>query len=259
MDVRSLVRWVALQILYEIELSSDKNPKDILKFHDVAEIPQYDARLLGYLALRNRELDKLPKGASRLLTLQMSKPLDSRTSLEQILIDHLTENVPDDAITPAHFAELEGQVIMPDTEEFDLALHDLSERLPLKAQHQLAALVNGVYQYKSKLSAFISRHAADYPTDQMASIDLNILRIALFELGFGQEPPKVVINEAVKLAKLFGSDRSAAFVNGVLGTVVARYDDIKAAILDIETDIPTLAPDFNLTNDNSLDNSISLS
>ena len=58
--------------------------------------------------------------------------------------------------------------------------------------------------------------------DQLAIIDRNVLRLALFELGSGQlhTPPKVVINEAVELAKRFGSDNSPRFVNGVLGSAL---------------------------------------
>ena len=61
---------------------------------------------------------------------------------------------------------------------------------------------------------------------QMAGVDVNILRIALFEIVVDRQTPvKVAINEAVELAKLFGSDASGRFVNGVLGTVVAKVSD----------------------------------
>ncbi|MBC7257379.1 MAG: transcription antitermination protein NusB, partial [Chloroflexi bacterium] len=64
--------------------------------------------------------------------------------------------------------------------------------------------------------------APEWPVDQIAPIDRNILRIAAFEILVDHEtPPKVAINEAVELAKMFGSDSSSRFVNGVLGTLLA--------------------------------------
>ena len=68
----------------------------------------------------------------------------------------------------------------------------------------------------------IARHAPEFPIDQLALIDRNILRLGLFELGSksADVPPKVVINEAVELAKLFGGDGTPRFVNGVLGAAL---------------------------------------
>ena len=81
-------------------------------------------------------------------------------------------------------------------------------------------LVNGVLQYKEDLDALIHRYAPEWPIDQMAPIDRNVLRMALFEFRIdGQTPVKVAINEAVELAKLFGSDSAPRFVNGVLGSL----------------------------------------
>ncbi len=82
-------------------------------------------------------------------------------------------------------------------------------------------LVHGVLKSAAKLDATIQPIAPDWPLDQIARIDRTILRMALYELlDMGdQVPPKVAINEAVELAKAFGSDNSSKFVNGVLGTV----------------------------------------
>jgi N utilization substance protein B len=81
-------------------------------------------------------------------------------------------------------------------------------------------LVEGVQKQTSELDAIIQPIAPDWPIDQIARVDRTILRIAIFELNNLQKvvPPKVVINEAVELAKAFGSDNSSKFVNGVLGT-----------------------------------------
>ena len=81
-------------------------------------------------------------------------------------------------------------------------------------------LIKGVLDNQAELDAKIQPIAPDWPIDQIARIDRNILRMGLYELLFKGDivPPKVVINEAVELAKAFGSDNSSKFINGVLGT-----------------------------------------
>ncbi|OGL31457.1 transcription antitermination factor NusB [Candidatus Saccharibacteria bacterium RIFCSPHIGHO2_12_FULL_42_8] len=81
-------------------------------------------------------------------------------------------------------------------------------------------LVQGVFKSRSKLDEKIQPIAPEWPLSQIARIDLTILRMALYELTEMGDvaPPKVVINEAVELAKAFGSDNSSRFINGVLGT-----------------------------------------
>jgi N utilization substance protein B len=84
-------------------------------------------------------------------------------------------------------------------------------------------LVFGVLQYKEHLDSLIQRYAPEWPIEQMAPIDRNVLRMALFEFSVdGQTPVKVAINEAVELAKLFGSDSAPRFVNGVLGSLAGE-------------------------------------
>ncbi|MBP9667970.1 transcription antitermination factor NusB [Candidatus Saccharibacteria bacterium] len=81
-------------------------------------------------------------------------------------------------------------------------------------------LVRGVLKYQEKLDEALQPLAPGWPLDQVARIDRNVLRIGLYELLHCQKavPPKVAINEAVELAKAFGSDNSSKFINGVLGT-----------------------------------------
>ncbi len=81
-------------------------------------------------------------------------------------------------------------------------------------------LVEGVLAEKDELDAKLQPIAPDWPIEQIARVDRNILRIGMFELlrQGATVPPKVVINEAVELAKAFGSDNSSKFINGVLGT-----------------------------------------
>ena len=83
-------------------------------------------------------------------------------------------------------------------------------------------LVNGVLEHREKLDAIIEKAAPEWPIDQIAIVDRNVLRLGLYELLFGNYdavPPKVAINEAIELAKNFGGESSGKFVNGVLGTV----------------------------------------
>lgn len=81
-------------------------------------------------------------------------------------------------------------------------------------------LVHGVIDDQKTLDETIQPIAPDWPIDQIARVDRNILRIGIYELLNRSDvvPPKVVINEAVELAKAFGSENSSKFVNGVLGT-----------------------------------------
>ena len=80
-------------------------------------------------------------------------------------------------------------------------------------------LVNGVLENQTELDKTIQPLAPDWPLEQTARVDRNILRIGVYELTHSADsiPPKVVINEAIELAKSFGSDNSSKFVNGVLG------------------------------------------
>lgn len=95
--------------------------------------------------------------------------------------------------------------------------------LPADGEAFLRLLVSNVLTHRQRLDALIQRYAPAWPVSQIAVIDRNILRIALFELmGTVGTPPKVAINEAVDLAKMFGSDNSSRFVNGVLGSAIAE-------------------------------------
>ena len=88
-----------------------------------------------------------------------------------------------------------------------------------------AALVRGVTDSQPDLDNVIQRYAPAWPVVQLSLVDRNILRIALFELLHSPKVPrKTAINEAVELAKVFGSDSSARFINGVLGSAMSELD-----------------------------------
>jgi len=84
-------------------------------------------------------------------------------------------------------------------------------------------LVKGVLQHKPELDTLIKKFAPAFPPEQMSLIDRNILRLAIFEILFNDKTPfKVAINEAVELAKEFGSDSSPRLINGVLGSITTE-------------------------------------
>ena len=81
-------------------------------------------------------------------------------------------------------------------------------------------LVGGVIQNREEIDCNIQNFAPAWPVEQIPVVDRNILRLAIFEILLDNKVPvKVAINEAVELAKMFGSDNSSKFVNGVLGSV----------------------------------------
>jgi N utilization substance protein B len=107
----------------------------------------------------------------------------------------------------------------------DLVLQQRLEETPLPdvGIDFARLLVFCVLEHKTLLDGFIHQNAPQWPVDQMATIDRNVLRLALFELFIDRSTPvKVAINEAVELAKTFGSDSSHRFVNGVLGSFVSQ-------------------------------------
>lgn len=95
----------------------------------------------------------------------------------------------------------------------------------------ISQIVSGVIKYKKDLDEFIADFAPEWPLDQVAVIDRNLLRIALWEIAVYQRTPtKVVVNEAVELAKLYGSEGSSRFINGVLGGFIENLEEIKFSL-----------------------------
>jgi N utilization substance protein B len=124
--------------------------------------------------------------------------------------------------------------------EIDLAGHSpaevLKERLeeePLSEELGEFArqIVFGVLPIREQLDIILTKYAPEWPLDQVAIIDRNILRMATWEFAVQKETPvKVAINEAVELAKQYGSDSASRFVNGVLGSLVDRQNEILQVI-----------------------------
>ena len=92
-------------------------------------------------------------------------------------------------------------------------------------------IVLGVWPIVELLDKFIAIHAPEWPLDQVAIIDRNILRISMWEFAVnGKTPVKVAINEAVELAKTFGSESTPRFVNGVLGSLANHINEIRQSL-----------------------------
>lgn len=116
--------------------------------------------------------------------------------------------------------------------EYDIANHTPTEVLQRHAEERnlhpkvveyASELVLGVSKDLADIDAHIQSAAREWPLQQMARIDKTILRLAIYEILFNNTvPAKAAINEAVELAKIFGSETSSRFVNGVLGTIFNR-------------------------------------
>lgn len=125
--------------------------------------------------------------------------------------------------------------------EYDLAGHAVGEALEArfidegldpKLEEFSRSIITGVIPLIPRLDLVITEHAPEWPLDQVAVIDRNILRIALWEFAVEKcTPVKVAINEAIELAKIYGSDSSSRFVNGVLGSLVDHMQEIQNRLI----------------------------
>ena len=107
----------------------------------------------------------------------------------------------------------------------------LDEDIDRSAMEFADRLHRGVSDHRPGLDGLIGRFAPAWPVTQLPIVDRNILRIAIFELLHNPAtPPKAAIDEAVELAKVFGSDSSARFVNGVLGSVMSSLESGDLAV-----------------------------
>jgi transcription antitermination protein NusB len=121
--------------------------------------------------------------------------------------------------------------------EYDLTNHPVGDTLESRILDEsledslgqfASQIISGVIPIIPQLDKVISEHAPEWPMDQVAVIDRNILRIALWEFGVEKcTPLKVAINEAIELAKVYGSDSSPRFINGVLGSLVNHVSEIQ--------------------------------
>jgi N utilization substance protein B len=95
------------------------------------------------------------------------------------------------------------------------------------AKQYAQILVKGTQQCLEQIDAIISLASTEWKLDRMAAVDRNIARVAIYEMKFGEEqlPPNVAINEAVEVAKTFGTEDSSRFINGILGSLVKKKSE----------------------------------
>jgi N utilization substance protein B len=124
--------------------------------------------------------------------------------------------------------------------EIDMANHPPAEVMQQRLEETplgdglaefVRQIIFGVLPLVKELDCMIAKYAPEWPLEQIAAIDRNILRIAFWEFAIQRETPvKVAINEAVELAKMFGSDSTPRFVNGVLGSLAEHQNEIYQVI-----------------------------
>ena len=178
-------REVALQVLYAIDLG-ETGPRDAA-----------NAR-----AVKAAEEAARPPSAPRAMR---PEPRKRERPLE---VD--AEAVGDGAVVALDPVEASGEAFDRIAEHFDV---------PKSARDFARTLVAGVAARAKDLDALVGEHARNWRVERMAAVDRNVLRIGAFELRETETPVPVVIDEAVDLARRFGSDTSPSFVNGVLDAI----------------------------------------
>ncbi len=128
--------------------------------------------------------------------------------------------------------------------ELDGARHDAARALgnrladdtmPDTSEAYASELVHGVLASRAEIDETIAAHAPAWPVEQLAPVDRNILRVAVYEMTVANNtPPKVAINEAVEMGKTFGGDNSPRFINGVLGSVIEHTGPHKGPVVEME-------------------------
>jgi len=99
---------------------------------------------------------------------------------------------------------------------------EVGEAPAAEAREFCEQLVRGTWEHRDEIDTLIKHHSQAWRIERMATVDRNVLRLCIYELRFGGEVPKAVaLDEAIELAKRYGSDASAAFVNGILDRVAA--------------------------------------
>lgn len=112
-----------------------------------------------------------------------------------------------------------AEAIVPDAVDRALDVIAANFELPAAARDYARKLAQGVAQHRAEIDRLVAAHATNWRIERMAAVDRNVLRLAVFELGWERLPVSVAIDEAVELARRFGSDPSPAFVNGVLDAI----------------------------------------
>lgn len=109
----------------------------------------------------------------------------------------------------------------PSPERVDAAFEAIGDHFELRegARAYAKELVTGVARHRAEIDALLAAHATHWRVERMPAVDRNLLRLAIYEMAWGGTPASVAIDEAIELARRFGSDRSSAFANGVLDAI----------------------------------------
>lgn len=120
---------------------------------------------------------------------------------------------------------LYGVEVNPGDLEEQLASFWKMNKTDREIEEFAASLIRGVVQHREEIDRTISEHALNWDIERIVPVDRNILRLAVYELAFRPDiPPVVTINEAVDIAKKYGTAESGKFVNGILDNVRAKLD-----------------------------------
>lgn len=138
----------------------------------------------------------------------MKAKREARILALQVLYETDTAQHQAGEVLQRHLRECAGD---PDNPANDPATRDYAIRL-----------ISGIIKNLGELDDFLATCAPDFPVSNLSPIDRNILRVAVYEMRANLAPVRVVVNEAVEIAKRYGSDTSPRFVNGALGAAVAK-------------------------------------
>lgn len=184
-----------------------------------------------------------PRHLARLLALQIFFEADiANRHAGTLVADYANMTLPADDVRAVGYMAMQAvynddvlwsESPFPILEDFNLA--------PSTETYQLLrVLIDGVLSFQEVIDETIATYAPEWPLDQMAVIERNVLRIALFEVFYSDHiPTSVAISEAVRIVKLYGADNASSFVNGVLGKIADKYDTIQHQLNDIDAELDT--------------------
>lgn len=181
-----------------------------------------------------------PRHLARLLALQVLFEADiAERDADDLVADYEKMTVPADDVRAIGYMAM--QAVYNDEvfwNEGNYPILEDRDLLPTQETHELLAdLIHGVLTCQDVVDETIATYAPEWPIDQMAVIERNVLRIALFEIFYSENAPlSVVISEAVRIVKLYGADNASSFVNGVLGKIADNYEVIFKQLSEMEVD-----------------------
>lgn len=184
-----------------------------------------------------------PRHLARLLALQVLFEADiAERPAGDLVADYANIMIPADDVRAVGYMAM--QAVYNDdvfwSESPFPVLNDLNLVPTAETYQLLRVLIDGVLNYQAVIDETIATYAPEWPLDQMAVIERNVLRIALFEIFYSSAiPTSVAISEAVRIVKLYGADNASSFVNGVLGKIADNQDVIEKELNQLDLDVDT--------------------